>query len=117
MTEATCWMSGDLRLRSCQSRQTVFKARAVCSIVRCGFFPPEPSRLLGHEQHHRLAEDQVSQQSFPAPSLEVPEADLAFDQAEGVLHAPAAEGHLQQELQSRPRRAVGDEVFELAGLD
>src|SRR2546425_11790893 len=108
MTDATCWRSDDLRRRTCQSRQTVFKALAVCSIVSCGFFPPEPGGLLGHEQHHRLTEDQVSEQSFPAPSLEVPEADLGFDQAEGVLDAPAAEGHLQQELQRRPRRGVGD---------
>ena len=52
-----------MRRRSCQSRQTTFNARAVCSIVNAssGFFPPEPGRLLGHEQHHRLAEDHVSE--------------------------------------------------------
>src|SRR5215210_7978583 len=113
MTEATYSRSGDLRRRSCQRRQTVFRARAVCSIVNSGFFPPEPGGLLGHEQHHRLAEDQVPQQSLPAPSLEVAEADFALDQAERVLDAPAAEGHLQQELQRRPRRGAGDEVLDL----
>src|SRR5688572_31364915 len=82
MTVAVCSMAGELRRRACQRRQTVLRARAVCSIVRCGFFPPQPSGLLGHEQHHRLAEDHVPQQPLPTPPLEVSEADLALDRSE-----------------------------------
>src|SRR5271167_228424 len=103
MTVATCSRSDELRRRSCQSRQTVFKARAVCSIVNWGFFPPQPGGLLGHEEHHRLTEDHVPEQTEPASSLEVSEADLGLDQAEGVLDFPAAEGDFEQGHQGRLR--------------
>src|SRR5260221_433182 len=81
---ATCPSSGDLRRLRSHRRQMALSARAVCSIVSFGFFPPEPSGLLGDEQHHGSAEDHVSEQPLVTSALEVAEADLGFDQPEGV---------------------------------
>jgi hypothetical protein len=74
MISAVRSSSDELRRRFCQRRQIVFKALAVCSIVRSRFSPSQPVGLFGHEQQHRLAEDHVQQQSLPTASLEVPEA-------------------------------------------
>ena len=117
MTDAVCSIRDDLQRRCCHWSQIVFSALAVCSIVTSGFFPPEPSCLFGHEGHHELAEDHVSQQSLVTSSLEVREADLALGHSKDMLHAPAGERHPQKLFQGRPGRGVGDEVFNLAGLD
>jgi hypothetical protein len=119
MTEATRTIRGPVQRRSNQPRQTTLSARAVCSIVssdNSGFFPPQPGRLLGDEQHDDLAQRHVSHQPHIAAALEVVKADLALGDAEHVFDAPAAEGHLQQLFKAGLGRGVGDEVFDLAGV-
>ena len=91
MMDAVCSIPDLLQRRCSHDRHTSLSARAVCSIVTCGFFPPHPIGLLGDEQHHQLAEGHVPHQSAIAASLEVGKADLAFDDAEDVLNAPASE--------------------------
>jgi hypothetical protein len=87
MTKAV-WSSRDCWQRhSSQRRESVLRARAVCSIVNSegsAFFPPEPIGLLGDEQEHQLAEDHMSEQSLITAALEVAKADLGFDQAEDI---------------------------------
>src|SRR6266542_2736226 len=116
MTEATCSMRECLQRHSSQRRHNVFNARAVCSIVTSGFFPPKPSGLLGNEQHHQLTEDHVPAQPPVAAALEVAEADLALGDAEDVLHAGAGEGDLHQRGQGGLGWSIGDEVFDLLCL-
>jgi len=95
----------------------MFSARAVCSSVTSGFFPPRTVGLFGHEQQHQLAKDHVPQQASIAAALEVTEADLALGHAEYMFDPSPREGDFHQRGQSRLRRSVGDEVFDLSGLD
>ena len=95
----------------------VFKARAVCSIVTSGFFPPQPIGLLGGEQQNQLAEGHVSHQPLIAAPLEVSEADLGLCQTKHVLDPRPSEGDFHQCQQGRFGRGVGDEILDLAGGD
>jgi len=117
MTDAVCSSLDDLQRRCCHWTQIVLSALAVCSIVTSGFFPPKASGLLRHERHHELAKDHVPQQSLVASSLKMRESDLALGQPEDMLHAPAGERDAQEFLEDGFGRGVGDEVFDLSGLD
>jgi hypothetical protein len=71
-------------------------ARATCSIVRSGFFSPKPSRLLGDEQQHQLAQNHVPEQALPVSSFVMAKADLGFGHSKRVFDIPAAKAHLQE---------------------
>src|SRR6266511_22831 len=117
MTEATCSMRECLQRHSSQRRHRVFRARAICSIVTSGFFPPEPSRLLSEEEHDQLAEDHVSDQSSVAAAFEVSKADLGFGDSEDMFDTGPGEGDFHECGQGGSGRSVGDEVFDLARPD
>jgi hypothetical protein len=120
MTEAVCSIREHLLRRSCQQRHSVFNARAVCSIVNSdnsGFFPPEPSRLLGNEQQRQFAQGHVSHQSAVGSPFIVIKADLALGDAKQMLNGPAAKGHPQKLFQARFGWSIGDKVFDFSGGD
>src|SRR5919109_3570370 len=99
------------RHASSQSPHCWFSASHTCSIVTSGFSPPQPLRLVGDEGQGHQAQRQVAHQCPIVPPLEVTEANLALAHPEVVFHVPAAEAHLQQPPQRRPRRRVGHEVL------
>ena len=115
MTDATCSTRGRFERRSSHARHSVFNARAVCSTVTSGFFPPQPAGLLGGEQQDQVAQGHVPHQPPVAAALEVAEADLGLGQAEHMLDPGPRERDLQQRAQRGLGRGVGDEVLHLAG--
>src|ERR1019366_8270777 len=120
MMNETCSTREHFCRRSCHERHIVFSAHAICSIVssdNCGFFSPELSRLLGHEQNRQLAQRHVSHQSAIGTSFVMVEANLALGDTEDVLDAPARESHPQEFFQTGFWRGVGDEVLHLSGFN
>src|SRR3954447_20846919 len=91
---------------------------AVCSwqTVSSGFFfrPSLPHARQEQVTHGR--DDQVASQPQVAAALVLIQADLALVVLEAPLHAPAREGHQQEDPHRRPRRRVADEELHLLGI-
>src|SRR5437763_16520161 len=98
------------RSRSSHSRNTTLSPAHTCSAVTSGFFPPQPSCLLGHETHHEQAQSQVSHQGRVVLPLEVLQPYLLLAQPNRVLHVPAAEAHSDQQRHTGIPRRVADEI-------
>lgn len=89
MTSAVCTKSDVPRWFLSHTAQRWFSARHTCSSVISGFFPPQPIRPLGDEAKHQQTQEQMPDQPYVVPSLEVPETDLGLADAEGVFDGPA----------------------------
>src|SRR5438552_12516235 len=95
MTSLLCRTSGTPRRRRNTAAHRWFSARHTCSAVTCGFFPPQPLGVSGHEPEHDQRQGQVPPQPGVVPTLVVHQAGLLLGEAEGVLHREPAERHGQ----------------------
>src|SRR5438270_2090227 len=112
MTSLVCRTSGTPRRRRNTTAHLWFSARHTCSAVTCGFSPPQPLGVRGHEPQHDQRQDQVPPQPRVVPPLVVHQAGLLLPEAERLLHRRPAEGHRQHPGQ-RGGRGVGEEVLHL----
>src|ERR1700722_12693143 len=85
----------------------------VSSAISSGFFPPEFLPRAGEKQQRHGSNRQMPLERFEAADLEVVHAQFRLLVFKTSLDSPAAEAHLQQHLQRRPGRGIGDEVFHL----
>ena len=83
--------------------------------VNAGFSPPPLLVDLRQKQMTDGGENQVTTKRPVIADLKMAQTKLVFFVLKAAFHMPAREGHVQQDLQRRPCRSVGNKILDLAG--